>query len=88
MCAIYSLLAKRRPLCHPNSDMLLGIWLANVNDFEALMPFRSVDTPVAKSPLDATARDPPRSTVSLQWLDLTRKEPGNHYPCWQSFRHV
>lgn len=26
-------------------------------------PFRSVDTPVAKSPLEATASEPPRSTA-------------------------
>ena len=27
------------------------------------VPFRSVETPVAKSPLEATAREPPRSTT-------------------------
>lgn len=27
------------------------------------VPFRSVDTPVAKRPRDATAREPPRSTM-------------------------
>lgn len=29
---------------------------------ERYVTFRSVDTPVAKRPRDATARDPPRST--------------------------
>jgi hypothetical protein len=31
-------------------------------DGDVCVPLRSVDTPVAKRPVDATAKDPPRST--------------------------
>ena len=37
------------------------------------MTFRSVETPVAKRPRDATAREPPRSTAKSQReLDVQR----------------
>lgn len=36
------------------------------------LPLRSVDTPVAYKPLDATAREPPRSTVGVNGKHIER----------------
>ena len=39
-------------------------------------PFKSVDTPVANRPLDATAKEPPRSTAKTilnKWRALSNK---------------
>lgn len=44
--------------------------LAKPEQRQGGLPFKSVDTPVAKRPFDATAREPPRSTVQevRQWI--------------------
>jgi len=47
--------------------MLLGIYVSQeiiINFANGNSPFRSVETPVAYKPLDATAREPPRSTTT------------------------
>lgn len=49
---------------------------------------RSVETPVAKSPLEATANEPPRSTRT--WNGQYRLCDGvarGRYPCSQSYHH-
>ena len=47
---------------------------------------RSVETPVAKSPLEATAKEPPRSTHDLSVEAVGRTWEGI-YPCLQLFHH-
>ena len=64
-------LAPYRPLCRPRRDMSLfvvskvGLGGARpcVGASWTILPLRSVETPVAKSPLEATASEPPRSTI-------------------------
>lgn len=55
-------------------------------------PLRSVETPVADRPLDATAREPPRSTSHRCRVSNTRfgvTHGGiSTYPCKQSCHHV
>ena len=41
------------------------------------LPFKSVDTPVAKRPLEATASEPPRSTVSVSEDEEGQMIPGH-----------
>lgn len=43
-------------------NIWLGLWTAKCR-WGCTIPLRSVDTPVAYNPLDATAREPPRSTL-------------------------
>jgi len=52
------------------------------------IPLKSVDTPVAYRPFDATAREPPRSTweresvVAMQWgMMVIHGKIGVTYPC-------
>ena len=55
-----------------------------------IVPLRSVDTPVANSPLDATAREPPRSVIHARvppWRILRRFFMIQHWiveddSCW------
>lgn len=48
----------------------MRVSLQRYNDTEPVdSPFKSVETPVAKSPREATAREPPRST-EIQALDI------------------
>lgn len=45
-----------------------------------MLPLRSVDTPVAKRPFDATAREPPRSTGWMfSCFDLDQGEYGGDW---------
>jgi hypothetical protein len=47
-------------------------------------PFKSVDTPVAYNPLDATAKDPPKSTEKGVSRDTDGRTMSD-YPCSQLF---
>lgn len=50
------------------------------------VPLRSVDTPVAYRPLEATASDPPRSTTKMYEQTLCNCEK-DLYPCSLWFLH-
>lgn len=46
------------------------------------LPFKSVDTPVAYNPRDATAKEPPRSTLAVRDdLRYWGGKPFCTYPC-------
>jgi hypothetical protein len=65
-------------------DMWNSYW-AVVKE-EKSSPFKSVDTPVAKSPFEATASEPPRSTrhkngEHIESADKTIR--GKADPCWR-----
>src|SRR5438034_6311895 len=51
-------------------------------------PWRSVETPVAKRPLDATAREPPRSTARNRKLQSEARVTEHlAYPYWLRCPH-
>jgi hypothetical protein len=47
------------------TDMGHSVRQGRIREKEGFIPFRSVDTPVEKRPREATAREPPRSTMGL-----------------------
>jgi len=50
------------------------------------VPLRSVETPVAYNPLEATANDPPRSTMPVS-VTISSVLLLKYDPCWLLFRH-
>lgn len=80
-------LATRIEIRHYHEDQVNQIYRTQLIQYS---PLRSVDTPVANNPLDATASEPPRSTAFLsaqeQYVDY-RAECVCTYPCLLLCRH-
>lgn len=83
-------LASRTEICHWKyehvSSELEALTIRSTPAFSS--PLRSVETPVAKRPREATAKEPPRSTerailACRSMVSLL----GIVYPCWQLCLH-